>query len=57
MLIAASARKRPLIRETEQFPAIILGRAGRKKTTGQKSYRETDSFATHSQCCLAGAEV
>lgn len=52
MLIAASTGKRPLIREMEQFPAIISGtrgRGGRKRTTGQKSYRETDSFAMHSQ--------
>lgn len=41
----------PLIREMEQFPAIVSGtrgRGGRKRTTGQKSYRETDSFAMHS---------
>lgn len=28
MLIAASTGKRPLIRETEQFPAIISGTRG-----------------------------
>lgn len=54
MLIAASTGKSPLIRETEQFPAIISGtrgegEGGRKRTTGQKSYREMDSSAMHSQ--------
>lgn len=51
MLIAAFPGERPLIREPEQFPAIVLGtraRRGRKKTTGQKSCGEIDSFAVHS---------